>query len=502
MAFNAYEYVKNIYDMKTGWHAADKAGDRNKANEYAKNAEQYYKLLIDNGYTDVADALKNTNDVGAKYIVDNFMKNNSAPVDTSKSSTPTATADLTKADGMETDLYGVQRTDKDTISKKYDTLEEYAYGNPFERDEGKSIMENYKFQGKTASDNAVADGGASNGGNIDSYAAANANRQQLAFTNAGTQAVLSANSEKINQLRGILSDMGVTLQNQYKSMQDTIGLKQTEEQRKFDNDVKTSEVTGYVPESMQNSNNPFFNKDGTLINPDTTDYSQIITNAKNKLKTTTDSAEKANLEATIKYATQARAHKILNMPEYSKWANTMELTSPDETLTSKVTNKELDNDKHAINTESETSKYISDNDLEGTKHTNNTNERISDKSNTTSITIADMNAKSAKEIAQLEAQAVEDVDWQDELKKFNLSEGAKTVLNVYAHDAWASSDNVEVEILPILAENIDKITEYDASEILRMYKISDDYIEKNSGGPKTKAEWLKQFDWYNPKEDD
>ena len=91
MTFNLQDAVKNIYDMKVGWHTSDKTGDRKKADEYAENAKQYYQQLIDNGYEDVANVLHNTNDVGAKAYYDNLVKNYSAPVTTSKSNTPTAT---------------------------------------------------------------------------------------------------------------------------------------------------------------------------------------------------------------------------------------------------------------------------------------------------------------------------------------------------------------------------------------------------------------------------
>lgn len=526
MTFNLQDAVKNIYDMKVGWHTSDKAGDRKKADEYAENAKQYYQQLIDNGYEDVANVLKNTNDVGAKAYYDNLMKNYSAPtVTTSKSSTPTATADLTKADGMTTDLYGVQRADKDTLSKKYDTAEDYIYNYDHTKSAtGKAILDNYKFQGETARDNATASGGASNGGNIDSYAAANANRQQLAYTNAGMNAVLNDFNARMSNIRGLLSEMGVNLQNQYKSMQDTIGLKQTEEQRQFNNEetsknndvdrnVKISEVTGYVPASMQYSNNRFFNADGTLINPHGTDYSLIIHNAEEALKTETNPQKRADLEATIREATDARNFKIDNVEGYSKWANTKTLTAPQQTESGRRFDEETAS-KERMNTDDnattkytsdnslEGTKYTSDNALEGTKDTNATNKQISDNANATNITIADKNNKSAKEIAEIEAQAVEDKTWQDVLKEYDLSEGAKKVLNIYAHEAWASPEEVQVPILDILAENAGIITEYDASEILRMYDIKDAYIEKNSNGQTTKAEWLKQFTWYDPKEDD
>lgn len=502
--FNAYDVVKNIYDMKTGWHTADKAGDRAKADEYAKNAQQYYKQLMDNGYSDVADAPKNTNDVGAKYIVDNFMKTYSTPVDTSKSSTPTATADLTKSDGMAIDLYGVQRADKDTISKKYDTFEDYIYNYDHSKsDIGKSILDNYKFQGETASNNATASGGASNGGNIDSYAAANANRQQLAYTNAGMNAVLNDFNARMNGIRGALSDLGINLQNQYKSMQDTIGLKQTDEQRKFDNDVKTSEVTGYVPESMSYANNPFLNDDGTVIDPHNRDFSQIKSNAETALKTETDPQRIADLKQTIRWAEQARLKKT-EMEEYKKWANTTTAVAPQETLTSKTTNKQLENDKHAIDTESATSKYVADQELEGTKDTNATSKKIADASNL-----------SAEKIAELEAQAESDETWQDVTSGVSgLSDDAYVFVNADLYSNWVNETSADIrEVIEGVKYDANtnpngyKLTKKDVITILnKMFPtITQFVLETDEKGNPTKtitvSEWINSQTWYNPKDD-
>ena len=313
--FDPYEAVKTIADYKTGWHSSYNAGDKAKADEYAQKAQDYYKQLRDNGYSDVADALTKTNDVGASYIVKDFLKNNSAPTtETPKPDTTTITSKIN-------DLYGIQKSDREKMAGKYDTLEDYNYNhNPYESEIGKSIMEDYKFKGKTASDNAVASGGADNGGNIDSYAAANANRQQLAFTNAGKQAVLNDFNTRITHAKDILNNLGVYQQNQDKGMQTTIGLHQTEEQRVFENDetkknnqvdrdVKTSEVTGYVPESMSYANNPYIDENGNVIDPHNTDFSLIENNARKALETETDPQRRKDLEQTIKWALQYPSKK-------------------------------------------------------------------------------------------------------------------------------------------------------------------------------------------------
>ena len=507
--YNAMEAVERIYGYKNQWHSADKSGDKAKADEVAKKAQVYYKMLRDSGYADVADALTNTNDIGAKYIYENFMKNNSAPTTptapTGKAPTventtgvPTVKSDMPKAvdtttiTGKINDLYGIQRSDRETMAGKYDTLEDYNYNhNPYESEIGKSIMEDYKFKGKTASDNAVASDAGTNGGNIDSYASANANRQQLAFTNAGKKAVLEDFDKRIQNARNILNDLGVYQQNQDKGMQTTIEQHQTEEQRTFENDetkknnqvdrdVKVSEVTGYVPESMDYSNNPFFNKDGTLINPETTDYSQIITNARNKLKTTTDSAEKANLEATIKYATQARAYKILNVDGYSQWADTMELTSPNETLTSKLANKEIDTEKAIEDSKLATEAELTKAELEATERMNNAN-------NATELEKA--------RLSSTEEEA--EITWEDALKAGEFSKDAEDFLNSFAKPFYDENEEFNVrEALNVYKYDESsgkgyKITRNDARRIGLMYGVND-----------TIMKWIEDQTWYGDKKDE
>ena len=68
----------------------------------------------------------------------------------------------------------------------------------------------------------------------------------------------------------------------------------------------------------------------------------IIENAQAKLANTTDPSEKANLEATIKYARQARVHKILNNPAYNKYIDTMVTPEVEETENARQFNKQID----------------------------------------------------------------------------------------------------------------------------------------------------------------
>lgn len=480
--FDANEAVKKISELKTDWHSSYNAGDKTKADEYAKKAQEYYKQLRDNGYSQVADDLTNTNDVGAKYIVENFLKNNSAPT------TETPAVDTTTITGKVNDLYGIQKSDREKMAGKYDTLEDYNYNhNPYESEIGKSIMEDYKFQGKTASDNAVASGGGDNGGNIDSFASANANRQQLAFTNAGKQAVLNDFNTRIANAKDILYNLGVYQQNQDKGMQTTIGLQQTEEQRVFDNEEtaknndvsrkKTiSDVTGVAPNEWVDANNEFLDENGNLkAEYENVDFSAIMANAK----------KNGNTEL-YNQASVARAKKIFgNYDKYGKYDDgNYTLNGKQQTESA----RQFDENSKLTEKDIDTSADLTREEIQA-------NERMTNSTNATNLQIAD------KELQAKMAEAEQDNTWTQALKEYDLSDNAKKVLNAHFHDAW--QEGVEVEdILTIIANYASELTAYDASEILRMYGITDDFIKANSNGSKTKAEWLKQYTWYDPEEDD
>ena len=76
------------------------------------------------------------------------------------------------------------------------------------------IMDAYKLGGYNAAQGEYANGAANNGGNIDSYATANANRQQLAFTTAGQQAALAAYQQNAANWNNLYAQMSNDLANQ------------------------------------------------------------------------------------------------------------------------------------------------------------------------------------------------------------------------------------------------------------------------------------------------
>lgn len=319
------------------------------------------------------------------------------------------------------ELYDIQKDDRKIILDKTGKLEDYNYNhNPYETEIGKSIMDDYKYMGDVASGDAIADGAGSNSGNIDSFSAANAARQQLAFTNAGKEAVLADFNARISNARGILSDLGVWLGDNQGRMQDTIGIQQGEAQRLFENDqteklnaqdvenqkvdnlVKKSAVTGYIPSEW--TENPYLNDDGTLKNVNI-DYNARIKEYENALNNATSEDEKKAIRKNLEWLEQAWNKKIV-LPEYSKFAGdrTNKYYNREENAETRLTKEQLDNAFKMANME------------------NNTN-----------VTLANIDAISAVDQINANAQAQKDVlEKEAELNK-------QPETNIYTSDRMKSA---------------------------------------------------------------
>lgn len=402
MAYNPYSDIQSVYNAKVAWNKATTDEERQKQNEIATTAR---KNLEAYGYGDVANQISasGADATAARKIMEKY-----APK--TYTDTELINKNNNEVNTKVNQLWGIQENDRNTMASKYNKLEDTAYSNPFTTDEAKAILAKYDLAGLQGRDNAVASGSASNGGNIDSYAAANAMRQQASLINQGQMAVLDAHNNKINNVKGILEGLGVYQQNQDKGMQTTIGIQQEEGQRLFENDqtaqnnevdrlVKQSAVTGYIPKQWQYSNNPYFNSDGTLNEVYTSNdfdatggFTTIINNAKEKLKTTTDATERANLEATIKYATQAKAYKTLNNSKYSPYAHEVSAVTPEQTADMKQFTEQNATALKSLGIESGLTKYEID-----------TNKAIEDAKNKNALDQINLTAEKEKELNELNA---------------------------------------------------------------------------------------------------
>lgn len=85
--------------------------------------------------------------------------------------------------------------------------------NPLDADWAKEIMSYYGVQSGAAANNARASGAADNAGNIDSYAAANAERQRLSTLNAGMNSIFGMSQNRFNNMLSTLQSIGVDTTN-------------------------------------------------------------------------------------------------------------------------------------------------------------------------------------------------------------------------------------------------------------------------------------------------
>lgn len=220
--YNPYKAAQKITDLKGKYHNARQMNDNYQ--QYADEAVQYYAELYNNGEKELADRLAAVDYRGASDILaglpteedvafnewyDNIGKvstGDKRTVSEQQSSyidklmgigtgetqvTPTQAAtdllDMVKSnDAIYNDSYtqfqnNVMSGANDLLN--YDYTQQSFY---------QPIMDSYNLFGENAANGALASGASGNAGNIDSYAAANAARQQLAFTNAGHQAALAA----------------------------------------------------------------------------------------------------------------------------------------------------------------------------------------------------------------------------------------------------------------------------------------------------------------------
>jgi len=131
------------------------------------------------------------------------------------------TDQLNYANTLTSDLYGRMNTDIAESNTRWDDYYAFLQSDPTQNAGYQSIRDSFSYKGSRAADSALAGGAAANAGNIDSYAAANAKRQQLAFDSAGAEAALrywnnlaslmatgiDAQSDNINQTRSIQSGL-------------------------------------------------------------------------------------------------------------------------------------------------------------------------------------------------------------------------------------------------------------------------------------------------------
>lgn len=420
MGYDPYSAVNAIYKLKGQWDNANKAGNTERKNDIATKAQEYYKQLRSNGYNDIADQLSASNYTQAKSINDKWATMgktktrdylyslgkskgmSQSDVDKlidwdnltgevsfggKKIGTPDAVVDgvsywsdtsvlddafndyINRSGTVRSKSIAVDQENEKLFSKYNQEYEDLKNTNPFETETGKAILAKYDLAGLQGRDNQVASGASSNGGNIDSFAAANALRQQSSLINQGQMVALDAHQQKLDHARALLSDMGVNIDRVFNQ----------DETAKNNEVARLSEqasVTGYVPNEWIIKNddtyNMFLNEDGTFKKEkESVDIQALIDQAKANGDT-----ETANKLAVV------RARKILgNYSEFGKYSNMGDISfvKPQQTEVGRQFDKQNETALKTLGAETDLAKYEID-----------TNKSIATGNNTTDLAIANL----------------------------------------------------------------------------------------------------------------
>lgn len=321
MAYNPYNEIKRIYNAKTAYGNAQTDEERKRQNEIAESAR---KTLAENGYSDIAEqtGASTANAEAVNKVMKKWQDYSDTVTGNYKTgvSNPAYNQNITASSNRNDAYNKTVQTDHDKINDKYYELFDYANNDVTKSDEYKSsfknIMPYYELSAMNGRKSELASGASSNGGNIDSFAAANALRQQAALTAKGQQLAhqtgLEAYQARIQNAKSILSDLGVYNTGVYSAMSDTVANDRaiaddifTNEQTARNSDVarksEIASVTGNTPDEWVVSNNPYMNDDGTIKDEyKNLDFSAIMKNAK-----------EAGNTAAYNAAATARYYKIM-----------------------------------------------------------------------------------------------------------------------------------------------------------------------------------------------
>lgn len=234
--YNPYEDAKNILKYKGNYHTAKQMGTN--YDQYKEAAKPYYQNLRFNGYGELADQFDKSDFIQAQELfkglkpdttVDDYFADLYSKTAESQSTPKISQAaeDMWNAwnntnttlngneikydrngnvvSGLNVDHYNTGRNQLGYLNNFDVTAQPYYQG----------IMNSFQLQGNNAARGEQATGAANNAGNIDSYAQANANRQQLAFTSKGLEAALAAANQNqqnwqtlYDSMTGHLDNMG------------------------------------------------------------------------------------------------------------------------------------------------------------------------------------------------------------------------------------------------------------------------------------------------------
>jgi hypothetical protein len=320
--------IQGIVNKKSEWQSAYDKGDKEGMSAAAKGAKEYYDSLTSSGRYDVAQKLSGTGYEDAKKYLNSFSGTQRTTDEMRKDQEEQNGKYLDKAENLLDEQTDFTRDAKARIYSTDDKQEKRIDTNPYDTAAAKKILSRYSSLGENAKDDTYASGTLRNEGNMDSFTAANAAKQQQAYEQAADQSVLdyydkwtTKGEDHANNVANHISTLwdeynGNTSQalNVAKTGQEDAESKTNNRNSRIAADVakakEYADETGYVSNYMLRDNNPYFDSDGNLKNPDT-DFQAIIN--EREAAGDIDGANEARF---------AREYKIKTTPGYEQYAGT------------------------------------------------------------------------------------------------------------------------------------------------------------------------------------
>ena len=242
----------------------------------------------------------------------------------------------------------------------------------------KTIMESYGIAGDDAADAESASGAGANGGNLDSYAAANARRQRLAFANAGQSAALAAYNAEIGNLLNTLNSLGVNVNDLYATWSGDLSSQRENATNRYLGELD-SETQKYVSDNQLTGTKYVSDKDSE----------------------------------TQKYVSD------------NQLTGTKYVSDKDSETQKYVSDNQLAGTKYVSDKDSETQKYVSDNQLTASKYAADTERYMAELASADNRYAIDANSADARYLAQLDVTMQESAnDLQRYLAQLDFSNQA------------------------------------------------------------------------------
>lgn len=379
--------------------------------------------------------------------------------------------------------------DSADVQGKYDEIYKYANSDITDSAEYKSafknIMPEYKIAAMQGAYNEAADGASQNAGNVDSFAAANAARQQAALTAKGQalahQMGIDAYNARVNGVMNILSGLGYFVNDKHRLAQEYRDSDLKGAQTVFDNEqtakmndhainADIASITGKVPDAWSGEGNPYLNRDGSLKEQ----YKNI------NFLDLIESAEKNGNTELASVLREARGAKGMTYPdEFGKFLSdgNWDIPGQKQTEEARQFTEAQANAMKLAEAEHEQNKYNTDVDAALTREGYASNESINAANNKNTIDQMKLTA---------ELQGTEN----DDYAAYNV------LLSMYPADETRKRAFIEEFIKPIY-EGKESITPEGLKQLIMVnsekYNIDVDDAKKICQAFDVSTDWLNQF---------